>query len=422
VEETIPHSVRDRIEKIGAADLVVGIAGGGAEMNTAASGAEMVRKALGELAMPARAVVMQTSTLNGDASIHIPDTDASAGESPADTSVFVVPAGSIESDAPVESVTDVYRSVLSAGARLGARACCVVASSLETVTSQWFYLLTQPVLELGFDLVTPCYAHHRSEGLLNASIISPLHRALYGHQLQNPMGPDLGFSQRAAGQVSRNSNVKSGSDQPLVALTPAAAGAGLKICQAYLGTRLYPPADWSNMSSLLTQVLDPIFADIDRNAPVWQRIRGSRAVEYFGEPLESTPDSDPPDTARMIESFHLGVRNLREIWALVLPPASLFELTKLSRLPQDQFRMPDQLWARVIYDFALGYRLRTISRDHLLPAMTPLYLGWVASYFLGLNHAASDGIQSPRDRLGAAFEAEKPYFVSRWRWPDRFNP
>jgi glucosylglycerate synthase len=422
VEETIPHSVRDRIEKIGAADLVVGIAGGGAEMNSAASGAEMVREALGELAMPARAVVMQTSTLNGDASIHIPDTDTSAGESPANTSVFVIPAGSIESDAPVQSVTDVYRSVFSAGVRLGARACCVVASSLETVTSQWFYLLTQPVLELGFDLVTPCYAHHRSEGLLNASIISPLHRALYGHQLQNPMGPDLGFSQRAAGQVSRNPNVKGASDQPLVALTPAAAGAGLKICQAYLGTRLYPPADWSNMSSLLTQVLDPIFADIDRNAPVWQRIRGSRAVEYFGEPLESTPDSDPPDTARMIESFHLGVRNLREIWALVLPPSSLLELTKLSRLPQDQFRMPDQLWARVIYDFALGYRLRTISRDHLLPAMTPLYLGWVASYFLGLNDAASDGIQSPRDRLGAAFEAAKPYFVSRWRWPDRFNP
>ncbi|HEY6342456.1 MAG TPA: hypothetical protein VIY49_13255 [Bryobacteraceae bacterium] len=422
MEETIPRSMRERIEKIGAADLVVGIAGGGTEIKGAASGAQMVRTALGELAMPARAVVMQTSTPNADGSIHIPDPDASSGESPADTSVFVLPAGSMESDAPVQSVTDVYRSVLSAGARLGARACCVVASSLETVTPQWFYLLTQPVLELGFDLVTPCYAHHTFEGLLNESIISPLHRALYGQQIQNPMGPDLGFSQRAAVQVSRNSNVTRAGDQPLVALTPAAAGAGLKICQAYLGKRLYPPADWSNMSSLLTQVLDPIFADIDRNAPVWQRIRGSRAVEYFGEPLESTRDSDPPDTARMIESFHLGIRDLREIWSLVLPPSSLFELTKLSRLPQDQFRMPDQLWARVIYDFALGHRLRTISRDHLLRAMTPLYLGWIASYALGLNDAASNGMESPRDRLGAAFEAAKPYFVSRWRWPDRFNP
>jgi glucosylglycerate synthase len=422
MEETIPRSMRDRIEKIGAADLVVGIAGGGAEINGAVSGAQMVRTALGELAMPARAVVMQTSTPNGDASIHTPDPDASSGESPADTSVFVIPAGSIESDAPVQSVADVYRSVLSAGARLGARACCVVASSLETVTSHWFYLLTQPVLELGFDLVTPCYAHHTFEGLLNTSIVSPLHRALYGQQIQNPTGPDLGFSQRAAGQVSRSPNATRAGDQPLVGLTPAAAGAGLKICQAYLGRRLYPPADWSNMSSLLMQVLDPIFADIDRNAAVWQRIRGSRAVDYFGEPLESTPDSDPPDIARMIESFHLGIRDLREIWSLVLPPSSLFELTKLSRLPQDQFRMPDQLWARVVYDFALGHRLRTISRDHLLRAMTPLYLGWVASYALELNDAASNGIESPHDRLGAAFEAAKPYFVSRWRWPDRFNP
>ena len=24
--------------------------------------------------------------------------------------------------------------------------------------------------------------------------------------------------------------------------------------------------------------------------------------------------------------------------------------------------------------------------------------------------------------VAAAFEADKPYLVSRWRWPDRFNP
>jgi hypothetical protein len=124
----------------------------------------------------------------------------------------------------------------------------------------------------------------------------------------------------------------------------------------------------------------------------------------------------------MIESFQSGVRNLREIWGLVLPPASLFELQKLAALPQAQFRMPDSLWAKTVYDFVLAHRLRTINRPHLLQAMTPLYLGWIASYALELETAGPEAVEERLERLERAYETEKPYFVSRWRWPDRFNP
>ena len=52
--------------------------------------------------------------------------------------------------------------------------------------------------------------------------------------------------------------------------------------------------------------------------------------------------------------------------------------------------------------------------------MTPLYLGWVASF---VNEVAPLGRQEAEarvERLCEAFEAEKPYLISRWRWPDRF--
>ena len=35
-----------------------------------------------------------------------------------------------------------------------------------------------------------------------------------------------------------------------------------------------------------------------------------------------------------------------------------------------------------VFDFILAYRLRTINRGHLLGALTPLYLAWVASHIL----------------------------------------
>jgi hypothetical protein len=82
--------------------------------------------------------------------------------------------------------------------------------------------------------------------------------------------------------------------------------------------------------------------------------------------------------------------------------------------------MPENLWARIIFDFLLAHRLRTINRGHLLGALIPLYLAWVASH---INITAS-GVdpESHIEAVAAAFEAEKTYIVSRWRWPDRFNP
>ena len=128
------------------------------------------------------------------------------------------------------------------------------------------------------------------------------------------------------------------------------------------------------------------------------------------------------DTGRMVELFQLGNRELQEIWGLVLPPSTLFELRKMTRLPVEQFRMPDELWVRIVYDFCLAHRLRTISRDHLLKSMTPLYLGWVASYAQDLKASGATSPEGRLERLSLAYEADKSYLVSRWRWPDRFNP
>jgi hypothetical protein len=54
--------------------------------------------------------------------------------------------------------------------------------------------------------------------------------------------------------------------------------------------------------------------------------------------------------------------------------------------------------------------------------MTPLYLGWVASYAHDLTLAGTMSPERRLERLSAAYEAGKSYLVSRWRWPDRFNP
>jgi hypothetical protein len=172
----------------------------------------------------------------------------------------------------------------------------------------------------------------------------------------------------------------------------------------------------------MVQILGPIFLDMERNAACWQRMRSSVPVSSFGEPVRVSEDTGTVDVTRMVESFQLGIRDLQEVWGLVLPPSTLFELRKLLRVPPEQFRMPDELWVRIVYDFALAHHFRTINRDHLLKSMTPLYLAWVASYAHDLEAAGAAALEQRLERLCNAYESAKPYLVSRWRWPDRFNP
>jgi glucosylglycerate synthase len=325
---------------------------------------------------------------------------------------------------PLPSISAGYQSIFAASLKLEAQGCCVIVSKLENERPAWVSKFVQPLLEGDFDLVAPYYARPKLEGLLNSAIVSPLCRALYGRRIQNPMGPDLAISQRLFQRVvSTDPNASINRRiHPLASLAPLAACGNLRVCQVHLGQRTYPSLDWTNVSSILVEVLDPIFVDMERNAVCWQRVRESLPIPVFGDPYDPSTDAGSVDVDRLVNSFQLGVRDLQEIWSLVLPPTSLFELRKLARLTPEQFVMPDELWVRVVYDFALAHRLRVVNHDHLLRSMTPLYLGWVASHARAIANGGPEGIESRFERLATAYQTNKSYLVSRWRWPDRFNP
>jgi hypothetical protein len=161
---------------------------------------------------------------------------------------------------------------------------------------------------------------------------------------------------------------------------------------------------------------------MERNAAYWQRVRTTTPVAALNEPTSVPQTTASVEIGRLFDSFQLGNRDLQEVWRLVMPPTTLLELQRLTRLPLDNFAFPDELWVRIIYDFALACRLRTINRDHLLRSLTPLYLGWVAFYAREMEAAETTAVERRLERLSLAYEAGKPYLVSRWRWPDRFNP
>ena len=71
------------------------------------------------------------------------------------------------------------------------------------------------------------------------------------------------------------------------------------------------------------------------------------------------------DVVPMVEAFRLAFSNLQEIWSLVLAPNSLLGLKRLSVVDPSAFRMTENLWARIVFDFLVAWRLRTLNRGHL---------------------------------------------------------
>jgi hypothetical protein len=93
----------------------------------------------------------------------------------------------------------------------------------------------------------------------------------------------------------------------------------------------------------------------------------------------------------------------------------------LTEAEPDRFRFDDRLWASIVYDFALGYGLRVMPRDHLLRSLTPLYAGWLSSFALEMRTASLARIDERVEQVCLAFETEKRYLISRWRWPERLR-
>jgi hypothetical protein len=413
-----PEETREQAEQIGPVDLVVGLVDAKAEENLPHT-LEIVRTGLGALAEPQHTAILYKTANEANAKAKGVNQETSLRLLP------YIPPPPDPSASLAQKLSADYRAMATVSSKLDAKAYVLIASDLETVTPQWIFDLAQPLAEHAFDLVAPCYVFHKFEGILNNAILYPLIRSLYGKRIYNPLGPDMGLSARFLRQLLGSDSTKPQQGIAPRVTIPVGAEAASKsfhICQANLGERKYPPVDWKNLSSLLAEVLGPLFQTMERDAPIWQRVRGSEPVPTVGPSLSYTEDAVAVDVRRLIEPFQLGFRNLREIWALVLPPKTLFELQRLGRLTTEEFRMPDELWVRVIYDFSLGYRLRAINRDHLLRALTPLYLGWVASYALEVEKMSAPAVQYSIDRLCEAYETAKPYLVSRWRWPDRFNP
>jgi glycosyltransferase involved in cell wall biosynthesis len=298
-----------------------------------------------------------------------------------------------------------------------ARALAVVDADLRSITPEWFNLLLQPVLTLGFDYVAPYYKRHKYDGTITNSIVYPLTRALYGRRLRQPIGGEFGVSGRLATRfltrdIWHSDVARYGID---IWMTTTAIAENFKVCQAYLGAKIHDAKDpGSDLSGMLVQVVGSVFSLMETYDSVWRNVLGSLPAPLFGFPFEVGLEPVPINVQRIFASFQQGVRDLLPIYEKVLTPQQITELESCAAPPVDRFVLPDELWVALIYNFALAYHRRVFDREHLVKSLTPLYLGWVTSFARQTENETPAQVDDRIEKLCLVYEQLKPYLMNQW--------
>jgi glucosylglycerate synthase len=398
-------------EPVGAVDLLIGVAG-------PVNADELRSRAQESLPGLVASGVMRIAVASPMASLA--EAASSSAQSGSGLQFLNYPlSASATPSLPWLAAPAAYREIARLAETTAARSCVILGQDLGALDGTTLETLARPILDGQALLSVPFYPIGKYEGLLNSGILYPFIRSLYGGAIRHPFAVDFGIAGSMVSHLATDTHRGPGS----AILCPVidGAAAGVRVAQSHVDVR-HVRHDGVDLTTVLAGLVGTMFEDTEKNAASWQRIRGSQPMPLFGSPAAAVNDGDGVDVRPLIESFNLGWRNLQEVWGLVLPPVTLLELKRLSRLPVEQFRMPDLVWAKIVYDFALAHRLRSIGRSHLLGAMTPLYLAWVASYVGEVQAVNAMAAEQRIERLATAYEEAKPYFVSRWRWPDRFNP
>jgi hypothetical protein len=154
---------------------------------------------------------------------------------------------------------------------------------------------------------------------------------------------------------------------------------------------------------------------MERSHDVWEQTRGSVVVPRFGDAPAVLVDTQRPSVERLVRAFDLGMKDLLPIWEQIIAEETLGQLYPLALLEPEEFEFRPALWARVASDFAVAHHERRLPRDHLIRALTPLYLGRVASFLREAWVSSPAALVAIFDQIGRAFEVEKEHLAARWR-------
>jgi hypothetical protein len=416
-----------QIERIGRADLVIGIP----TYRNAATVGMVAQTALDGVATDLatlRAVLINADGGSAD------DTCRAVADATADSTIPVV----IDSYAGNVGRGSAVRAILQAALDLDARAVVVLDAHTTSITPDWIAALARPVLDRRVDLMMPRYRWPLPWGGLGDLIFYPLTRALWGRSLRQPGAGDCALSPALAGAVVKQdvweTEVAAAGFEVWLSSLALTEGPGRKatgqwhVGQVDLGEKSYLARAFpTHLSVLFREAVGTLLRQVHLRQAVWQAMPAIRQTPTFPGPLP--PPAEPvsaPDPTPLVDALVVGWTEHRALWQRILTPDNLAAIESLAARPAEHFTFPADLWARVVYDFAVVYNRGERDPDRVVVSLLPLYQGRLASLWQDVAGLMPVGREGTVSAQAVEFEAAREYLLDRWQsylpWIDSGEP
>ncbi len=309
------------------------------------------------------------------------------------------------------------RSVFEAANRLKVRACAVVDSDLRSITSDWVQYLLDPVLSRDYQFVSPVYLRHKYDGTITNNIVYNITRALYGKRIRQPIGGDFAISREVAKfyaeqDVWETDVARFGID---IWMTTNAITQGFRICQSNLGVKIHDAKDpGQHLGPMFRQVVWTLCYLMERFEVHWKGVQGSEPVETFGQEGYVEPEPVNIDIEGMIEHFKIGFQQFSSLWKDIFSKACFDEIENAVEMDSNQFYLPTDAWAQILYELAATFHSWSVNRYKLIDLMTPLYYARVASFVRQSWDMSSQEAEELVEDQALKFEEHKDYLIKVW--------
>ena len=328
----------------------------------------------------------------------------------------------------IEKIVTIYRGipgkgsairmVFEASSFLKARVCVLCDADLRSITPEWVKALAEPILLHRYDFVSPIYSRYKYDATITNIIAYHLTRALFGKRVRQPIGGDFGLSRSMVSyycghDVWMTDIAKFGID---IWMTTSAIMEDVSICQTYLGTKVHDAKDpVESLGPMFRQVVHTLFQLMEDYSDKWWKIQGSTPTALCGAPIHQEPEAFTVDLPRMIENFKEGFKNFSSLWEKIINPHSFDVLRSLAKQKGDNFHLPTEDWAKIVYDFAATFHRWKRDKGKLVDTMRPLYYARVASFINTTKDISTKQVEEIIEQQAQTFEELKSYLLEKWK-------
>ncbi|MBW2038818.1 MAG: glycosyl transferase [Deltaproteobacteria bacterium] len=302
---------------------------------------------------------------------------------------------------------------------LQAQACIIIDADLRSITPKWIRNLGEPLF-MDFGFVAPLYVRHKYDATITNNIAYPLIRSLYGRRVRQPIGGEFGISGETIRIYLEHEFWKEEVSQFGIDIwmTTLAIAHNIPICQSYMGRpkihRLKDPG--AELGPMFGQVMGTIFGMMAPYEPYWRRVRWSKPSAVFGFGLGEMELPPPVEVDRegLYKRFSQGIAQFQGVWKEVLAPEVFAKLMEVKEIGWEHLDFPTQLWAQILFDYAISYQSFKGDRGTLLDSLVPLYFGKVYSFVHRTERMSIQEAEEYIEDQCMVFEETRPHLDERW--------